>query len=635
MRSNSLGESSSRAPPFRIPLVLLALGAVLLGALPFAGAVGVHPASEVPGSGPAPATSVPPTNASSEGWYHLSIHGAAPSARDDVAMTYDAKDGYVLLFGGCAKPLCPLDDTWKYQAGTWTNLTDSIGVTPAARYGAGMAYDARDGYVVMFGGMSASGVLGDTWTYEYGRWTQVATTPTTAPSPRYDAGLLYDAQTSEVILFGGDSAAGTPLADTWAFAGGVWTNLTASAGPAPPARMSAGFAYDPIDQMGILFGGSGLCGAYCSDTWGFAGGRWTNLTGSDGASAPAARSEAALAYDPGRGQIILDGGTDGAVLSDTWGFVHGVWTYLSANTSSSPGPRADLDLTFDSADNYLVAFGGHATGGLRTGTWAFLTPLSLQVVPALTTVVTGAADQFTADITGGFGLVNVTWNFGDGSAIVAGSSTGHTFFAVGSYQVIATGTDQLGVTASAAAMISVELPPLTVSISESPTAPVAGQTITFLATAAGGTAPYTYQWSGDIGGCTGATAATLSCTPTSSGDLQVSVTVVDAGHGSVVGSTALAVGAGPNGLAGHGTTASLGPSDSGLSTTFTSVYLTLAIFAACAVGVITYRAGRKREAARNGIRPLCYAVPAWSETPAEFSDPSGATAGLDDRSFSR
>ena len=97
-----------------------------------------------------------------------------------------------------------------------------------------MSYDARDGYVVLFGGLSLGGALGDTWTYEYGRWTQVSTTTSPAPSPRYDAGLIYDTLDSEIVLFGGVSATGAPLSDTWAFAGGVWTNLTASAGPAPP-----------------------------------------------------------------------------------------------------------------------------------------------------------------------------------------------------------------------------------------------------------------------------------------------------------------------------------------------------------------------------------------------------------------
>jgi len=571
-----------------------------------------------------------PTNASEEGWFHLAVRSVAPSLRDSAAMTYDAKDGYVLLFGGCSKPVCPLPDTWRYMAGAWTNLTGAVAINPTARYGAAMAYDARDGYVVMFGGNAASGALGDTWTFEFGRWTQVATTPATAPSPRYDAGLLYDALDSETVLFGGESGTGAPLSDTWTFAGGAWTNITASAGPAPAARFSAGFGYDALDHLGILFGGTGLCGASCSDTWGFESGRWTNLTAAVGTNVPSPRSEVALTYDVSRGELVLVGGQDTVVLADMWGFTHGLWTYLAANTTTSPGPRADLSAAYDPADGYLLTYGGHSTVGLHVGTWVLLTPLSTTVLPELATVATGQADQFMATSYGGYGSVSFAWNFGDGSPVVTGASAGHTYFVPGTFPVTATATDGLGVTVSAAATIAVVLPPFAVTITASPAAPRVGQTVTFLAAATGGTAPYNFQWSGDVSSCSGLTAPALSCTASVAGTVAVSITVVDVTHRNAVGSTSITFSAAASNLAGRGTTASLGSSTSGLPSTFTSAYLTVAIFAACAVGVVTYRAGRRREAARNALRPLCYAVPAWSETPADF--PDGTPSSRDDAS---
>ena len=54
------------------------------------------------------------------------------------------------------------------------------------------------------------------------------------------------------------------------------------------------------------------------------------------------------------------------------------------------------------------------------------------------------------------------------------------------------------------------------------------------------------------------------------------------------------------------------------TTGLTALAAALAITLACGVAVVTYRAGRRREAARKAERPLCYAVPAWSETPQEF-----------------
>ncbi|MCI4360098.1 MAG: PKD domain-containing protein, partial [Thermoplasmata archaeon] len=446
MRSLVLGVWGGRGRARRSLALLGVIGLSLLAALPAAAAAGAH-ASALPltAAGPA-ATTSPPSNASDEGWYHLNVHSVSPGAVDSAAATFDGKDGYVLLFGGCSKPVCPLGYTWKFQANGWANLTGSVGYPPSARYAAGMTYDARDGYVVLFGGMGATGALGDTWTFQYGRWTQVTTSGASAPPARSGAGLIYDALDSDVILFGGASATGAPLADTWSFAGGVWTNLTASAVSAPPARFSAGFAYDSLDRMGLLFGGTGLCGAYCGDTWGFAGGHWMNLTSAVGGSVPSPRSEAALTYDAGRNAVVLIGGENGVILSDTWGFAHGAWLYLSANSSASLGSRANLAAAFDPGDGYLVAYGGHNSAGLRLGTWILLTPLAVTVAASLPSVTTGQAEQFTASTSGGFGPVNVSWNFGDGTATAIGASVGHTYFSAGSFQVTTTATDSLQVT---------------------------------------------------------------------------------------------------------------------------------------------------------------------------------------------
>src|SRR5213080_2723791 len=54
--------------------------------------------------------------------------------------------------------------------GSWTNITSSSG--PSPRFGASMAYDPADGYVVLFGGLNSSAAgltfLGDTWKFSGG-----------------------------------------------------------------------------------------------------------------------------------------------------------------------------------------------------------------------------------------------------------------------------------------------------------------------------------------------------------------------------------------------------------------------------------------------------------------------------------
>jgi hypothetical protein len=144
-----------------------------------------------------------------------------PTARGLGSMVYDARDGYVLLFGGFTAS-GDLKDTWKYLGGRWTELSPAT--SPSVREGAGIAFDTKDNYVVLFGGLSGTaGVLSDTWTWAAGAWTKLA--PATHPTARAAPSMTYDAKDGYVVLFGGLAAGSAAQSDTWKFVGGVWTKL--------------------------------------------------------------------------------------------------------------------------------------------------------------------------------------------------------------------------------------------------------------------------------------------------------------------------------------------------------------------------------------------------------------------------
>jgi hypothetical protein len=64
---------------------------------------------------------------------------------------------------------------------------------------------------VLFGGETAGGtLLGDTWNWTGTNWTRLS--PTTNPPVRFSAGLAYDSVSGDLLLFGGHDAA---LDDTW------------------------------------------------------------------------------------------------------------------------------------------------------------------------------------------------------------------------------------------------------------------------------------------------------------------------------------------------------------------------------------------------------------------------------------
>ena len=78
---------------------------------------------------------------------------ASPPARSDAPMAYDAATRTVLLFGG--EGMLPegkyggLSDTWSWNGTTWTKLSPAA--SPAARYGASMAYDPGTEAMLLFG----------------------------------------------------------------------------------------------------------------------------------------------------------------------------------------------------------------------------------------------------------------------------------------------------------------------------------------------------------------------------------------------------------------------------------------------------------------------------------------------------
>src|SRR2546427_18649 len=358
-------------------------------------------------------------------WQNITMV-SGPSARAGASISYDAADGYIVLFGG-QSPTGFLGDTWKFSGGSWTSISASN--NPGKRTFGSMAYYAAPGgdYVVLFGGGNNTISTGykdfqmDTWKFSAGSWTNITTatspggqfgqpivfdagqgdgyllltvgsvswafkgglwtnistncsTGGACPPPRYGSSTVYDVADGYVVLFGGccKSSSRDGLRDTWEFHAGVWTNVTTSAGPSP--RLFTTMAYDPVDGYGVLFGGvssnptvfpfSGTLG----DTWKFAGGSWTNITTSAGRPP---RTLSTMAYDGADGYVLLFGGVSGVTgfLGDTWIFLGGAWTNIS--TAVSPSARSNSSMAYDDADHTVVFFGGTSSNVALSDTWTW------------------------------------------------------------------------------------------------------------------------------------------------------------------------------------------------------------------------------------------------------------------------
>ena len=86
-------------------------------------------------------------------------------------MAYDAKSGKVVLFGGRAMDVF-YDDTWTWDGTTWIQV-NVPGARPAARASYGMAYDPGRGRVVLYGGSNNNSTFEDTWEWDGASWAQV------------------------------------------------------------------------------------------------------------------------------------------------------------------------------------------------------------------------------------------------------------------------------------------------------------------------------------------------------------------------------------------------------------------------------------------------------------------------------
>ncbi|MFC4305183.1 cadherin-like beta sandwich domain-containing protein [Cohnella boryungensis] len=188
-------------------------------------------------------------------WERMTAGTFKPAARQAAAMTYDENEENVVLFGGEGNGGL-LDDTWIWTGGdvnTWQEAMN-LSTKPAKRAHAAMAYDPVSGGLILFGGQGQSGVLGDTWLWKNGAWTQL-TGLAQSPSPRAGAQMAYDGE--RLVLFGGYTLSGStkiPNGETWLWNGASWENATpADPGDSPLAAYYGQMSFD--GQTAVLYGG--------------------------------------------------------------------------------------------------------------------------------------------------------------------------------------------------------------------------------------------------------------------------------------------------------------------------------------------------------------------------------------------
>ena len=198
------------------------------------------------------------------GWTRRSI-GPAPAAIHS-SMTFDAARSMVVLYGGAVSQGASFrSETWEWDGASWRQRTPPS--DPGGRNGHVMAFDSLRRRVVLFGGYRSdnAGPRDDTWEYDGTTWMLRASAH--SPAGRFGACAAYDARRGVVVVFGGRDVLGAAnkhvRGDTWEWDGTDWHQ-----GPdGPPARRSCALVYDGAGKAMVLFGGATADGFAPGDTW--------------------------------------------------------------------------------------------------------------------------------------------------------------------------------------------------------------------------------------------------------------------------------------------------------------------------------------------------------------------------------
>ncbi len=255
-------------------------------------------------------------------WTSLDTGGNPPAARALHSVVYLPDTGRLLMFGGYNGSVY-LGDTWAYDidADSWTNLGPS-GSVPEARDGHSLVYDSSNQKVYLFGGWNGAKEFDDTWVYDPGAntWTELRPGGS-IPAARDSQAMAFEAKTGKVILFGGWSQT-TDFGDTWIYDPGAntWTDA-APAGEGPSNRALSRMVCEASTGKMILVGGGTSGNIAMGDMWVYdpAANTWAQI--SPAGALPVARSGQALAYDSSKGRLFLFGGADGAT------YFNDIWTY--------------------------------------------------------------------------------------------------------------------------------------------------------------------------------------------------------------------------------------------------------------------------------------------------------------------
>lgn len=233
--------------------------------------------------------------------------------------------------------------------------------------------------------------------------------------------------------------------------------------------------------------------------------------------------------DPANGTAPLIVTFTGNGLNGTPPFQYD-WTF---GDGAPPSHAPDPLHTYNATGTYMVEFTIQDGPGAEARAFLNVTvrpgvPLSALASASVSDPGVGEEVFFTGAAFGGTPPYSGwQWSLGDGS-IAEGQNVSHAFASAGNFTIRLSVRDAASTVATASIPLQVwPQPGISVSLQANVTGLPLGSAVMFMASVAGGTPPYTFQYLGLPPGCVDEDTSALSCVPSQAGHYNVTGTVTD------------------------------------------------------------------------------------------------------------